>query len=211
MSFDARDEQPVNCPNCGEPLEGNADSIRCSVYVSRLREVYAGRPVRRAPEREGMNKSTEVTIQSLVAGLRACADWLEANPAAPLPYDPKLQIFSVNTKAEVAALARHMGQCEKMADESMFRVVKWFGPFRVEGVAYREQICERIVVGTQTVAVPEVKAQPARIEVREVVEWKCGSLMASVDFPETRQIEAPEIPQLARPVAGILDAEDYPF
>lgn len=143
-----------------------------------------------------MAESQEVTIESLVAGLRACADWMEANPALPLPYDPKLQIMSVDTKAEVAALARQMGRCEKTANESMFKVVKWFGPFRVEGVVYREQICERIVVGTQTVVVPEVKAQPARVEVREVVEWKCGSLMSSVELPETRQIAAPEVPQL---------------
>lgn len=40
----------------------------------------------------------------------------------------------------------------------------------------REQICERIVVGTETVVVPAVEARPERTEVREVVEWRCEPL-----------------------------------
>jgi hypothetical protein len=133
------------------------------------------------------------TSAELVAGLRACADWFEKNPGVELPFGPKLQILSVHTKADVAALARQMGKCEKTFTDTIFKVIKHFGPgFSVEGLAYREQVCERIVVGQETVEVPAVEAKAARIEVREIVEWKCGSLMTTVELPKQAEIPAPK-------------------
>jgi len=41
----------------------------------------------------------------------------------------------------------------------------------------REEVCQRVVTGTETVEVPEVEYQPARTEEREVVEWVCGNLL----------------------------------
>jgi hypothetical protein len=42
----------------------------------------------------------------------------------------------------------------------------------------RDVVCTRRVVGTETVAVPAVEAQPERTEEREVVEWDCAPLLA---------------------------------
>lgn len=42
----------------------------------------------------------------------------------------------------------------------------------------RDAVCERVVVGTETVTIPAVEAQPARTEEREVVEWRCQPLLA---------------------------------
>ena len=126
-------------------------------------------------------KTEELTIESLVRGLRAAANWLEMTPDVPLPYNPKLQIFSVNTKEEIAAVARQMGKCDKVFDSDIFSMVKWFGPFSIECVAYRSQVCERVVVGYETVEIPAQPAKPAEILSREIVEWKCGSLMTTVE------------------------------
>lgn len=44
----------------------------------------------------------------------------------------------------------------------------------------RDEVCERVVVGTEDLVVPAspaVEAQPERVETREVVEWRCGSLL----------------------------------
>lgn len=45
----------------------------------------------------------------------------------------------------------------------------------------REAVCERVVVGTETVTVPAQPASealPERTVEREVVEWRCASLLA---------------------------------
>jgi hypothetical protein len=42
----------------------------------------------------------------------------------------------------------------------------------------REAVCERVVKGTREVTIPAVKAQPARVQIVEDVEWVCGSVLA---------------------------------
>ena len=145
-------------------------------------------------------KREELTHTTLAAGLRAAADWFESNQSIKLPYNPCLQILSVNTKAEVAELARQMGDCDKTISDSIFTVVKRFGPVEVRGVAYREQVCERIVVGYETVTVPAQPAKPEQTIAKEIVEWKCGSLMSSVEIDKTRLLEAPSTPLITEEV-----------
>lgn len=41
----------------------------------------------------------------------------------------------------------------------------------------REQVCERIVTGTETVTIPAVEAVPERTEERDIVEWRCAPLL----------------------------------
>jgi hypothetical protein len=38
--------------------------------------------------------------------------------------------------------------------------------------------CVRRVVGTETVTIPAVEAQPERVEEREIVEWDCEPVLA---------------------------------
>jgi len=146
-------------------------------------------------------ETEELTMSGLIRGLRACADWLELTPNVPLPYDPKLQIFSVNTKEDIAALARKMGKCDKVFSNEMFSVVKHFGPFKVQGVAYRAQVCERVVVGYETVEIPAQPAKPAETLAREIVEWKCGSLMTTVEVQK----------ELAAAPLLLTESEEVPF
>lgn len=42
----------------------------------------------------------------------------------------------------------------------------------------REQVCQRVVVGTETITRPEVEYQPERTEIVEKVEWVCGNLLS---------------------------------
>lgn len=41
----------------------------------------------------------------------------------------------------------------------------------------REQVCRRVVTGTEEVTLPAVEARPERTEVREVVEWQCDPIV----------------------------------
>ena len=42
----------------------------------------------------------------------------------------------------------------------------------------REAVCTRRVVGTETVTLPAVEAQPERTVEREIVEWDCEPVLA---------------------------------
>ncbi|MBA2952157.1 hypothetical protein GON03_19255 [Nocardioides sp. MAH-18] len=52
------------------------------------------------------------------------------------------------------------------------------GGITLQIFAHRDQLCERIVTGSETVTIPAVEAQPERTEQREVVEWRCHPLLA---------------------------------
>lgn len=41
----------------------------------------------------------------------------------------------------------------------------------------REEVCQKVVLGTETVEIPAIPAQPARTEEREKVDWVCGNLL----------------------------------
>lgn len=116
-------------------------------------------------------------------GLRQLADWLDAHPDIDLPwtgttYDP----FSLGvwlTKEELAEIVRALpGRVEKQFDETVVRVTSAFGGLRVQAYSGRNEVCERIVTGTETVTVPAIEAKPERTEVREVVEWRCHPILA---------------------------------
>jgi len=55
-----------------------------------------------------------------------------------------------------------------------------FEDVRVELTIFadREQVCRRVVTGTETVTVPAVEAQPERVEEREIVTWECDPITA---------------------------------
>jgi hypothetical protein len=127
------------------------------------------------------------THEEVAQGLRELADWIEKNPESVLPSElvsgGSLKIFQVSGKDEMAAIARAFGTCEKEVDSDFFRLVKMFGPIRVEAIDYRENVCERIVTSSETIVemVPDPEFEVPKIEqsrVLETVEWRCpGSLL----------------------------------
>jgi hypothetical protein len=130
--------------------------------------------------------ATGVTEQTrradFTAGLRALADWYDAHPDVPLPYEaisPLSILISGDDDqlTEVGRIARAMGTCDKVVTAKFFRVTKSFGPVvKLEVVADRDQVCERVVTGVETVTelVPDPAAPLVEQTVeREIVEWQC--------------------------------------
>jgi hypothetical protein len=129
------------------------------------------------------------------AGLRALADALDADPGLPLPYDgttSELSVFT-STKAEAAAYARLLpGKVDKAVTDGYygFELHGTLHGLRVLVYAPREQVCERVVLGTREVTreVPDPKALAAVptttvTETVEDVEWICGSLLSPEQVP----------------------------
>ncbi|MHB1950203.1 MAG: hypothetical protein ACYCQK_01860 [Acidiferrobacteraceae bacterium] len=79
------------------------------------------------------------------------------------------------------------GRWEKEQNEDMrqMRLVRRFGPHRIMLFTARENVCERVVVGTETVTreMPDPDAPPVpTITVTEEVErfeWRCSPLLAA--------------------------------
>ncbi|GGM64317.1 hypothetical protein GCM10012275_38600 [Longimycelium tulufanense] len=140
---------------------------------------------------------SELTFaQQQAAGLRALADLIEDNPALAERLRYSLEriispLFSGENdhKALLAAFARagkrHGAQITKDSDGKYFGVNLTWGPVTLYVYAERERVCERVVVGTETVTeeVPDpevVAAAPTVTRTRTVeqVEWRCTPLLA---------------------------------
>jgi hypothetical protein len=131
------------------------------------------------------------------AGLRAIADMIEANPHLAQNFASTLNRSGLNVHvcsddraAEMGQIARialrHGAKVDKDIDDTWHNLVMMFGTVKATVLAYRNEVCERVVTGTQTVtktvkdpvalaAVPEVEVT----EDVETVEWVCKPLLAS--------------------------------
>lgn len=94
--------------------------------------------------------------EAFTTGLRALADWYDANPDVPLP-NQRLTIYSGRYGAgasieEGAVFARAPGRCEKGTDDSLdrFTLTRQFGPVELVWSATRNSVCEKRTV-TKTV------------------------------------------------------------
>lgn len=131
-----------------------------------------------------------------IAGLRALADALDANPTIPLPYDGtrrpmRIFVHDGDVPAVLAAVARTMtGTARKVYDDDDntygFDLVGEIHGLKLEATAPRSEVCERIVVGTREVTreIPDPEALAAVptttvTETVEDVEWRCAPLLAS--------------------------------
>lgn len=145
-----------------------------------------------------MTKKTEP--RSLADVLRAAADVLDAHPDLPAPYittsshrgEHKADLswyLTLDARDDLAtqkALAGRIvraidGHWEKIPDTYQDFVFRQERPgLRLDVQVEREAVCQRIVTGTETVAIPAKPAEPMRVETREVVEWRCEPLLAEV-------------------------------
>lgn len=143
--------------------------------------------------------------QAWLDGMRAIVDWLEANPQVPLPFGSNpidgrigrhgLGIYvqdhtypwedpGPSAVQQVATIAKAMGRATKGTSRTGARmyVYRPFGPIDVFVGIDREQVCERVVVGTKTET--ELVPDPAAPKVEqtrtvEIVEWRCGSVLSA--------------------------------
>lgn len=131
--------------------------------------------------------------------LRAAANLIDAHPDLPEPFvvayrsgrvEVTWQLMNID---EAKESQRDFAQQIIRALGGKWRKVPWDNRFdfeqeRDDGLvvqiyAHREQVCERRVVGTETVTVPAseaVPAQPERTEEREIVEWDCAPVLSEV-------------------------------
>lgn len=132
---------------------------------------------------------TDTALSEYTKGLRQFADLLDANPSLGLPmhgrdYSP-IGFYltqSEDAKKALANFARVMpGTLTKEADSKTFFLLNGnISGLHVQAIAYRDEVCERKVVGTheQVIpATPAVEARPERTVVVEDVEWVCGSIL----------------------------------
>lgn len=132
--------------------------------------------------------STEVERRvEYIAGLRLLATILEDHPDLPLPYHGRgtellwIANFWEDHKAIAREFARAIpGEVTKNVRDDAFDLIGNVRGLRVQLIVDRDQVCERVVVGTETVTVPArpaIEAEPEHTEEREVVEWRCAPLL----------------------------------
>ena len=135
-----------------------------------------------------------------IDGLRTLANILEQNPEIGLPTDGHLtpmlmwpdNLFTPQEKESFTNLVRTVraytrAPMTKDVNDANMKLETYLGGpegLRVQLVARRELVCERVVVGTETVTKtvpdPEMVAQVPQVEVTEQVEqveWRCGPVL----------------------------------
>lgn len=127
-----------------------------------------------------------------IAGLRLLADALEMHPEAELPAGGTTVPLSItfwgsSARERMAAAARAL-PCTWTKDyrdggegyESYFDLNGMLAGLKIALTAYRDTVCERVVVRTEDREVEEV-VTPAetRMVVKsvEIVRWECGSVL----------------------------------
>lgn len=119
-----------------------------------------------------------------IQGLRDVADFLESHPTLPLPgAQLSACVFDGDlTLPHVREIAKEFGSFKKEAMGSYITISKTFGPISLLFMFLRENVCQRIVVGTRsvekTVYPLDVKTETEIVE-EEIVEWKCPSLLSA--------------------------------
>jgi len=129
---------------------------------------------------------------SLADNLRAVAELLDAHPELPEPYITtqggranlnwflQLEGNEAEQKATAAVIVKTLGGKWNKRDhyEGKFAFAQTRGGVDLFVQVTREAVCERVVTGTKTVTVPAKPAEPEQVIEREIVEWRCESLLA---------------------------------
>ena len=120
-----------------------------------------------------------MTNEEYARGLRALADVVERADVelgiSPAPIN--IYCFTADEMAEkVRAIG---GTFVKRSDSNYLTLLRDVGGIGIDVFASHERVCERVVVGTETVEITDPEAPKVSV-TREVFEWKCpDSLMRS--------------------------------
>ena len=140
-----------------------------------------------------------------IRGLRALADFLEANPSVPTPsYGPYFNVSSCSKEQLQAVLtAQGKPKVEKNYWNESFSLKMHFAEWEAlrvteEGYRYndtgnttitftaqREEVCERVVTGTKIIPREVIPERVVEEHEEEIVEWKCKPLLG----PDSREEE----------------------
>lgn len=124
-----------------------------------------------------------------INGLRDLADFYSDHPDFPLPHcseysgSPFMIYGNEDAETFAARVSELGGNRSKIHDDHAVRVVRSFGGgIEVELYASRSNVCERVVVGKETVEVVDPAAPKVMVE-RDVVEWKCHPVLDAALAP----------------------------
>lgn len=142
----------------------------------------------------------EITREDRIASIHQFADWLEAHPEVPIPYElggcsgtGNVLIMThdlPDPKAVIADVARALpGKVTKETygegSRAQLKLTGSVGHIKIEAIADRGLVCERVVTGTREVTEevpdPDKLAEVPTISVTttvEDVEWRCAPLLA---------------------------------
>ena len=138
---------------------------------------------RDVPVIEGIPVDDRTRHQKFADGLRALAAFVELHPELELPSKQTFYVFP--EKTEVRKYARAFGKAKKRVSDSYFDLEKDFSPAALlQATWYREEVCEKVVVGTETVTEPVMVQQGTRTVTREKVEWKCPKVLEPPELSE---------------------------
>ena len=98
--------------------------------------------------------------------VREMLDYLEATPDLELPWFGAFNSFPPSDS--ISEVARMMAPFTKEATETFFILRRDFGSISLDATFYHENVCEKVVTGTEEI--PE-RITPAHTV--DIVEWKC--------------------------------------
>jgi len=138
-------------------------------------------------------------VSAVAAGLRAAADLVELMAASDLPR-PTVSSYSSGYDAvdvQWFLQRKDSHEAQKAAAAGIMRAVRgdwvksageWDGPvaefeqerdgLKLSISVERDAVCERVVVGTETVTHPAKPAEPERTETVDKVEWRCEPVLS---------------------------------
>lgn len=137
-----------------------------------------------------------MTAAKAAQGLRDLADWIEEHGTSDysasqagngyyLSDTAYTHLFwSVESKEAMANAVRAMGNGAKRELGDDLHVEREFGPFVLSAYTARENVCERVVVGTKVIPETVIPARDETVieeHVEEIVEWKCAPILAPAE------------------------------
>ena len=157
------------------------------------RDRLHGQPQPELTYEERLNLVKLENRRTYVNGLRAAADFYEQHVDVKLPGDTGINNYIVNTKEDARVIIKALGSCKKKYDDVYFHISKEISPgFTLRFVLTRDNVCEKVQVGTKSVPEHVIPAEPAREEkvvlAREepIWEYRCPSILASDDSQDGR-------------------------
>jgi len=124
---------------------------------------------------------------TFIESLRELLAWYEEHPETAGFNSTTVAYFrgrEKESKELVQGIARNLGTFTKSGTESTYTLVKEFGSIEVRFVFYRDAVCEKRVVKTETYEQsgpdPERMAEIPDViitKTREVIEWDCPVLL----------------------------------
>ena len=123
-----------------------------------------------------------MTHQEYAEGLRKFAVWVEQHTELALPSS-NIENFVMDTKEEAAALVRALGSCQKEYSDWSLTIKKDFGPITLRAVFRRNNVCRRVVVGSETIPAKFIEAYVEPARTKEIVKWECDPILEPTSEP----------------------------